>query len=163
MWKDVRNKLSASTSDSLARRERERRKALCKITRVDEAGDASVVGGGCLFCDQEAKTDGWSKYFILTSSKLIPKEKCDVEKYHVEFIKPKSKSKSKTLALSSIVKDNIHHVSSGLVVIFINTHSSELKGHLFKHRSSSILKDLEPRIGCKQSETQFFFYWRKKV
>ncbi|PFX30313.1 Titin [Stylophora pistillata] len=165
MWKHVRNKLSASTSDSLARSERERRKALCKITREDEAGGTctSVVGGGCLFYDPDVRTDGWSNYFILTSSKLIPKEKCGVKKYQVEFIKPKSKSKSKKYPLSSIqVKNNIYHVSSGLVVIFIDSHSPELKGPLFKHGSSSVLKDLEPRIGCKQNDTQFFFIGEKR-
>ncbi|XP_022806249.1 NACHT, LRR and PYD domains-containing protein 12-like [Stylophora pistillata] len=64
---DVRNKLAASTSDSLARRERERRKALCKITREDEADGISVVGGACLCYDPEVRTDGLPEKPVITN------------------------------------------------------------------------------------------------
>lgn len=68
--------------------ERERRKALCKITRQDGA-----VGWGCLIYERKVQNPDWSEYFIITSCRLIPKENFDAEKYQVEFTKSNSKSK----------------------------------------------------------------------
>ncbi|PFX13352.1 hypothetical protein AWC38_SpisGene22565 [Stylophora pistillata] len=130
--------------------ERERRKALCKITRQDGA-----VGWGCLFYEPKVQNPDWSEYFIITSSKLIPKKNFDGEKYQVEFTKPNSKLKC--YPLESIIKKSPLYVSSGLVVIFVDSECSELNHDRFRRKHSSVLSDLEPEIGVKESKPLFVY------
>ena len=134
------------------RRERKKRKALCKITCQNEA---HVSGWGCLVYDPQVHNpECRSQYFIITSSKVIPKENFDADRYQVEFTKPNSEVKR--LRLGSITR-KVQHVASGLVVIFVDSESSLLNHGWHKPKRCSVLKDLEPKIGCKKSESQFCY------
>lgn len=130
--------------------ERKRCKALCKITRQDGA-----VGWGCLIYERKVQNPDWSEYFIITSCRLIPKENFDAEKYQVEFTKPNSKSKC--FQLGSIIKKSPFYNTSGLVVIFVDSECSVLNHDRFRRKHCSILKDLEPKIGVKESKPLFSY------
>lgn len=136
--------------DPEEKRERKKRKGVCKITQ-----DGNHLGWGCLVFDPpQVKNADFSKYFIITSSKAIPKENFDAEKYQVEFERPSAGQKS--FQLGEIAK-TVHHIAPGLVAIAINSKSCQLKHGCGKLRQRcSVLKNV-PQTGCKESGSQFFY------
>ena len=152
----VRQKLFQPTSTEKEKREKMRRKGVCKITQ-----DGGHLGWGCLVCDSPQVKN--TEYFIITSSKAIPKDNSDAkkyQKYQVEFEKPSKERKS--FQLGEIAKTVHHDVASGLVVIAIDSKSPQLNHGLGKLRERcSVLNDL-PKIGCKESGSQFFYIGDKR-
>ncbi|XP_022807529.1 uncharacterized protein LOC111344551 [Stylophora pistillata] len=142
----------------LASETRTRPKSFCKIKRKD-----GHFGWGCLVDDAPDETSDWTKYFILTSSKAIPKENFDAKEYEVEF----TKRRGKCCRLTDIAK-TVHHILSGLVLIAIYPQSYEFNHAMFqtapcfrRHKSCSVLEK-SPRVDVARSESSSHFFFIDK-
>lgn len=90
---------------------RKKPKGFCRIKRKDVH-----VGWGCLVDDASAKSSNLIKYFIITSSKAIPKENFDAKEYEIEFEKRPSEKRCQL----PLIAKTVYYFLSGLVLIAIS-------------------------------------------
>ena len=112
---------------------RKTRKAVCQFKK----SDGQSVGLGCLLFAPQVEVKHFSKFFILTTTKVIPNSDFSEGEYEVEFAKG---STSKTFDLKSITKSVLVRLASGLAVIFLNLGCSELNHHwCFRSKKCTLL------------------------
>ena len=138
-----------------AKTEEKGRIAVCDIFRT---ACQTKLGCGVLVCDQQVKTAEVRKYFIITSSKVIQNKNFGDGEYKVQFWR--QSKEPKMIDLKSITKYVNHDVTSGLVVVFVNSGCSKLT-----HRGKvcSILTNSPLTVAdCDQSKDQFCYIARKR-
>lgn len=131
-------------------KERKNRKAICQITL-----NGKKVGCGCLVYDPDL-----SKYCVITGSKAIPDKNLAGKKYYLLFERGSSPD-PRAILLSDIVRKEpptCIFSGSGVVVIFIDSDSSQLHhGCSIFRKKCSVLKH-PPKIASPDKDREQFCY-----
>lgn len=125
-------------------------KAIRQITGKDGAN----VGCGCLVYDPKIENTELSKYCIISSSKDILRE--NLPEYHILFERVSNPKKPHDILLRDIIKKDFF-LGSGLILIFINGTSPQLRHHGSLHIKCSVLKHL-PEISSPHEGRETFYY-----